>query len=310
MTKNSNQTPKKTEFLEVRLPHENKQAFMKACKENGETASGVLREAITLYLENGQLTPEEKPNRRLIMLVTGFIAGAITVGGIFGLTNIVEQEQSPLIEPFFAILDANSNGQISLNEYLATVQPTVRSQKYKHIVGGYLFQFPEFDKLIDERMISEDERKGPGCNILELATAQQTVLFNTLDTDQNNMLSKEEFGKSPTIPSAVDLNTEFSYLDKNADRIISTSEFKVALQEIRKDDFFHSQTLLYSFNYAATCWHPDATEEASVHLAKTNGLMEWTENDNEIKQLFMVADKNNDKSITYQEYLNYFIPSE
>jgi hypothetical protein len=45
------QRVKKSETLEVRIPHETKQAFLTACREDGTTASEVVRAQVQTYLD-------------------------------------------------------------------------------------------------------------------------------------------------------------------------------------------------------------------------------------------------------------------
>ena len=50
MAQRRTRKPKKSETLEVRLDHETKQDFIERCRENGTTASDVVRSAIDRYL--------------------------------------------------------------------------------------------------------------------------------------------------------------------------------------------------------------------------------------------------------------------
>lgn len=45
--------PKKSENLEIRLPHDAKHAFMERCRRDGRSASDVLRGFIDAYLASG-----------------------------------------------------------------------------------------------------------------------------------------------------------------------------------------------------------------------------------------------------------------
>jgi hypothetical protein len=60
---------KKSETLEVRLPHETKQAFLTACREDGTTASEVVRESIDSYLdERGRPASQPATGKVLAMI--------------------------------------------------------------------------------------------------------------------------------------------------------------------------------------------------------------------------------------------------
>jgi Ca2+-binding EF-hand superfamily protein len=53
---------KKSETLEVRIPFETKQAFLTACREDGTTASEIVRESIHSYLDE-RVRPIPQPER-------------------------------------------------------------------------------------------------------------------------------------------------------------------------------------------------------------------------------------------------------
>ena len=56
---------KKSETLEVRIPYETKQAFLTACREDGTTASEVVREQVQTYLDARERPPpQEKKDAR------------------------------------------------------------------------------------------------------------------------------------------------------------------------------------------------------------------------------------------------------
>ena len=61
MTTDSNPKPiksKKSETLEVRIPYETKQAFLTACREDGTTASEVVRDKVQDYLDARDRPPD------------------------------------------------------------------------------------------------------------------------------------------------------------------------------------------------------------------------------------------------------------
>jgi len=58
---------KKSETLEVRIPHETKQAFLNACREDGTTASEVVRDQVQSYLDAREHPPQEKDARHAIL---------------------------------------------------------------------------------------------------------------------------------------------------------------------------------------------------------------------------------------------------
>lgn len=72
--------PKKSEALEIRVSHEEKQAFMEAVTKQGETASDVIREAMARFSK----APTDRSDRMPKRLIAGAaILGiaAISIGG-------------------------------------------------------------------------------------------------------------------------------------------------------------------------------------------------------------------------------------
>ncbi len=100
--------PKKSETLEVRLPHAAKVAFMERCRAAGLTASEVVRELI----ENE--APRPRPAKRwqaALLAVAGLIIGAVAAPSI--------AQALPGSRAAFDQMDANGDGVISFSEFRA-----------------------------------------------------------------------------------------------------------------------------------------------------------------------------------------------
>lgn len=108
---------KKSESLDIRLPYQQKQDFMAATKQRGETASQALRHFITAYIEEARL--EEHPNKvqeitmtlarhRLKSIATA--AGAAI--GVFSIAALPSAADSTA----FDALDKNKDGVITEGE--------------------------------------------------------------------------------------------------------------------------------------------------------------------------------------------------
>jgi hypothetical protein len=101
--------PKKSEFLEVRLPHPTKQAFMDRCRRDGTSASEAVRGFIDGYLAGGERRP-----RRLIGLKLAAAGAALLAAGAVAAPSLAH----PGLQQTFAQLDANGDGRISQAEFL------------------------------------------------------------------------------------------------------------------------------------------------------------------------------------------------
>lgn len=105
---------KKSETLEVRLPHSQKRAFMDACEAEGTTASEEVRGFIERFLDERAV----KPARSGMMIIRNnpfkAVAAALTLGagGIaFGLGGA-----SVAADPDFERLDRDRNGVLAASE--------------------------------------------------------------------------------------------------------------------------------------------------------------------------------------------------
>ena len=106
---------KKSEFLEVRLPHPTKQAFMERCRLDGRSASEAVRGFIDGYLSAPtQTAPSGRP-ARLIVAAAALFACGLAAAPSFARTTVSGD---------FARLDLDHDGRVSPAEFeqAATVQ--------------------------------------------------------------------------------------------------------------------------------------------------------------------------------------------
>lgn len=103
--------PKKSETLEIRLPHESKVAFMARCRAEGLTASEVLRSVI----EARDLYPAAPARagwvgwvQLLAVASTGVLIGAVAAPSI---------AQALPQRPAFDQLDVNGDGVLTVAEF-------------------------------------------------------------------------------------------------------------------------------------------------------------------------------------------------
>lgn len=126
-TDDTNKKPiraKKSETLEVRIPYETKQAFLTACREDGTTASEVVRESVQTYLDERERPPIPE-KRKLVMRIPQPVrhyAPRIAAGSIaaIGLATFaaLPSAAAPDFRAQFSRLDANKDGVLSPDEFL------------------------------------------------------------------------------------------------------------------------------------------------------------------------------------------------
>ena len=97
--------PKKSETLEIRLPHALKQAFMAHCQDEGRSASEALRG----YIQQAVAEPR-RPARRLRWAVVGL--AAVSLGAV-----AAPSLARPSLPAQFARLDADHDSRLSLAEF-------------------------------------------------------------------------------------------------------------------------------------------------------------------------------------------------
>ena len=117
---------KKSETLEVRIPYETKQAFLTACREDGTTASEVVRESVQTYLDERE-RPDPKKERTLIVKLpqpvrrygVRIAAGSLAAVGLTTFAAL-PVAAAPDFASIFKSMDANGDGVLTAQEFART----------------------------------------------------------------------------------------------------------------------------------------------------------------------------------------------
>jgi Ca2+-binding EF-hand superfamily protein len=114
--------PKKSETLEIRIPHETKQALMARSRAEGRPASEVVRSFIDAYLAEAACSPPQTAWERSMAKFRTYsrpemalMAAFVAVGGV-GLA-VSPATALPDLQAAFKELDADGNGVISSSEF-------------------------------------------------------------------------------------------------------------------------------------------------------------------------------------------------
>jgi hypothetical protein len=107
---------KKSETLQVRLPHGMKRDFMRRCETENRAASDLIRDFIESYLARPVdiLTSE-----KAVMIRRTFVYPALAAAGLFGAVVILTPatSQATSLREDFAALDLNKDGFITAAEF-------------------------------------------------------------------------------------------------------------------------------------------------------------------------------------------------
>ncbi len=105
--------PKKSETVEIRLPHATKTAFMAHCRDQGGTASDAIRRFIDSELKDASSA------RRQPRLGWRPILAAAVAGLALGAVAAPSLAESSPTRADFDRLDRNHDGVVSFDEYRA-----------------------------------------------------------------------------------------------------------------------------------------------------------------------------------------------
>jgi hypothetical protein len=225
--------PKKSDTIEVRLPHAVKRAFMDQCHAQGRTASDVVRGFVEAHLAKEPAEPAAlrlwfRPVAAAGMLAALMVAMPVAVAS------------GPDLRPSFAVIDRNHDGLLTPDEYGARPQPPGRECGEHHVlalplrdgaiphargmrpfaIGAADFSFAGADANKDGK-VSFPEYAGHRLKMLRAG-------FDELDTNRDGTLTPREYatawdifrfqGEQPDLAA-------FRELDRDGDGKVSWTEF-------------------------------------------------------------------------------------
>ena len=164
---------KKSESLEIRIPHATKAAFMERCRAEGTSASQTLRGFIEAHLSPSAATPAAQPPRPRRWLRAG--AGAAAALGL--AATAVPSLARPLERAEFKRLDLDRNGALASAEFARSIAVRVE-------IGGS----PGLSSIGRPALRLEADGADAGLREMILSAA-----FRRLDRDADGALSFGEF---------------------------------------------------------------------------------------------------------------------
>jgi Ca2+-binding EF-hand superfamily protein len=207
--------PKKTENLEVRLPNATKQAFMSRCRENGRSASEVVREMIDGYLaQPAPLSPERLSMfKSRVALPAAFAASAALSLGVLAATAT---HARPDLREIFRSLDADRDGSVTMAEFMA-------SGHADHLVGSK-GALPS-----SARPVGVPLHHAPAGAPGRQAVLDARKLFAEADTDRNGAVGFAEFERHHLVMG----EQAFAGFDTDRDGRITGAEVAAAAENVQ-----------------------------------------------------------------------------
>ncbi|UTW56046.1 hypothetical protein [Kordiimonas sp. SCSIO 12610] len=322
--KHKNPPSKKTEVIELRLSPDDKAAFMEACRMEGASASSVLRDGIAVYLRNGYFGENRRSYK---MLISGLIMGGALSAALFTLPPYFTEQVPPIVAQNFAQYDKNTDGYVSLSEYLAPLSSstnivTVKSGKINltsdvdiskiegdlketvaDLISAQNLNGQDFIKVAKQ---SEADRPCREAMIAQGAS-DRTLEFGRLDENNDNKLSVREFAGSIIIPKRETMHAIFNSYDANGDGIL----IKAEMDAVPENQIFFLKNAVKAEKRVA--YLPEAcrnvadvdtkTFDQGTKVIASLGAFKFSIDAAEKREKFENFDQNSDGKVTLNEYL-------
>jgi hypothetical protein len=188
---------KKSESLEVRLSYAAKQAFVARCRQERSSASEVVRRFIDDYLATPVVVPRPTRSEISMTKLTRYahpafatLAG-LAVAGLLTFAGITPTSAWPDLRATFADLDADDDGQVTLEEYLARARMDLFINRQDQAGAGAP---PRPFMLPIEGPPPQAEALAPGMTVLPAPKDHRlTREFKTIDKDASGGITFAEF---------------------------------------------------------------------------------------------------------------------
>jgi hypothetical protein len=123
--------PKKSETIEVRLPHKVKSALMSKARAEGKSASEVIRQSIDFYLAG---EPKEERSMLIALWKPAALIGAGSLALVLTSISPTPSQARPDLKSVFGTLDRNHDGAITIDEFLRdAADPAIEKMHHAHM---------------------------------------------------------------------------------------------------------------------------------------------------------------------------------
>ncbi|MFC4348253.1 EF-hand domain-containing protein [Kordiimonas lipolytica] len=244
---------KKSEAIEIRVPHETKQQFMDACKADERTASEVLRCAIDVYLDRGGFSR----GRRHWLYGALFASCIAAVGATYVAISSLEQndrltashsellkanqafsrmmaagweQENPLLHLYFDKSDTNGDERLTQDEFVKSIVSRGTVSDGLGTEGETVMMKVGVGVIIPTEDARALHREGLAQTCFqalgEIGDTQRAREFLELDTNADNQLTLTELGQSKRIPVLYEIQRDFMLKDADGDGLLTYDETK------------------------------------------------------------------------------------
>jgi Ca2+-binding EF-hand superfamily protein len=322
---------KKSETLEVRIPYDTKQAFLTACREDGTTASEVVRDKVQDYLDARERPSLNEEKRTLIMKLPQPIrrygwraaAGGVAAIGFVSMAAL-PSAATPDIKAQFGRLDANSDGVLSVEEFLGAIDKNAKAETRNIVIESRVTTSSDAAGAKPEVSVSSDIKRDAYSFWLpeELGGAkdagapqQQAHEFKFIGRRETKESESGSTASHTTSFSVDDIRKEeFAEIDLDKDGKVSLSEYQARQTAMLTRGFevldANSDRALTEEEYARIVappmvkmnWTlPDGVDMPEPPKVDIPGMKEVSPE--AIKSAFTRLDSNRDGRLSLQEYL-------
>lgn len=193
---------KRSESLEIRLGHSAKQAFMEACREQGVTASEVVRAYVEGYPVKKRTgswvpfnIPEFNPMHASILALLSAVALASSASVVGTTAVVADLRDDP--EEQFADLDADGDGFFNVQDLYRiaglTPEGALGPDMVADVSGSIRDAIAEYGPAVTDNMTSDEFIERTLYNAGEEAKASVDSVFHDVDADGDQRVSRSEF---------------------------------------------------------------------------------------------------------------------
>jgi Ca2+-binding EF-hand superfamily protein len=215
-----NHSPKKSENIEIRVPHGMKNDFMARCRTEGRSASDVLRGFIEDYLAAG--TSPKMEDRPIMPRIAKPAAAAVTAGALSLLFLLTPAVSANDLEAAFRGMDLNGDGAVTLAEFTT---PSAHGDMVLMRHDGAPLPGPDAKPVVlplhGKQVPVHPQAKAPPPEMLRTVFAEQ-------DSDHDGVLRFTEFAEHHQTM----LRGGFAAMDANGDGGIDAGELAKATADL------------------------------------------------------------------------------